>query len=213
VKQIQKINQLETLSYFGVDTISQITDLEGNNLYKNITRWVKQGRLMQLKKGLYTTNRYYNQLTTKNSYLEFISNKLRYPSYLSLEYVLTKNQVLTESVFVYTSISQKTTRSYTNNFGTFTYRTISNALFTGFTIIQKEGFAIAIATKAKALFDYLYLKLYREALITQQMLVELRLNLDEFTAADIQNFSNFCGLSGIKKYKKLPKLLFANHDN
>lgn len=213
VKQVDNLKQLNNLSYFDIEAISQVTGVSDNNLYKNTNRWVKQSLLIQLKRGLYVTTTYYNNLSNTNSYLEFISNKLRYPSYLSLEYVLTKYQILSESVFTYTSITQKTTRAYNNNLGNFTYRNISNSLFTGYTLETKEGFKIAIASKSKALFDYLYLKLYRNNNISKELLNSFRLNLEEFTENDIEEFKSYCVLSDIAKYKTLPKLLFKNNDN
>ena len=207
VKQIRKLEQLENLSYFDTETIAQITELKGNTLYKDISRWVNQKVIIKLKRGVYTTSFYYST-QSNNSYLEFISNKLRYPSYLSLEYVLSKYQILTESVYAYTAITQKSPRSYTNNLGTFSYRNIGKKLFTGYEIIKQDGFDIAIATKPKALFDYLYLKLYRNFCINKSTIDDLRLNLDEFTKQDIKEFSRYCDKSKITKISHIDELIF-----
>ena len=207
MKQVSKLKQLSNLSYFDLETLAQITELEGNTLYKNVFRWINQGLVIQLKRGFYTTQIFASKQNPK-SYLEFISNKLRYPSYLSLEYVLSKYQVLTESVYTYTSITQKSTRTYSNNLGIFSYRSISDSLFTGYKIIKDNNFEIAIATKSKALFDFLYLKLYRKSEITKTMIDDLRLNVDEFTKADKAEFLDFCTSTGIRKFSTLDVLLF-----
>lgn len=207
MKQVNKLKQLENLSYFDTETVAQLTDLTGNALYKNISRWVTQGIIIKLKRGVYTTKTFYVK-QNNTSYLEFISNKLRYPSYLSLEYVLNKYQVLTENVYAYTSITQKSTRSYSNDLGTFYYKNIASSLFTGYTITKQNGFEIAIATKPKALFDYLYLKFYRETNITKSMIDSLRLNLDEFTNKDIKEFAGFCNSTNINKFSNIDKLIF-----
>ncbi len=211
MKQVGKLKQLENLSYFDTATIAQVCELEKNTLYKNISRWIKQGLIIPLKRGVYTTESFYSKQNAK-SYLEFISNKLRYPSYLSLEYVLSKYQILTESVFSYTAITQKSTRSYSNNLGIFSYRNISKSLFTGYSVIKQDGFEIAIATKPKALFDFLYLKLYRNSLITKSMIHDLRLNLDEFTKEEIKEFSDYCKSTAIDKFLNLDKLVFNEYD-
>lgn len=208
MKQVEKLKQLENLSYFDTETLAQLMELEGNTLYKNISRWTKQGLILQLKKGLYTTKSFYSKQQNPKDYLEFISNKLRYPSYLSLEYVLNKYQVLTESVFSYTSITQKSTRSYSNDLGTFSYRKINKSLFIGYSLIKQNGFEIAIATKPKALFDFLYLKLYRNSKISKSMIDDLRLNLDEFTKEEIKEFSDYCSTTTIDKFINLDKLVF-----
>lgn len=213
MKQVQNLQKLKTLSYFDSNTISQVTGVTEHNLNKNVSRWIKQGLLVQLKRGYYTTSIYNNSIQNKNSYLEFISNKLKYPSYLSLEYVLAKNQVLTESIYTFTSISTKKTRIYQNKLGNFSYRNISNKLFTGFNFINKDGFDITIASKAKALFDYLYLKFYREEIITNQMIIDLRLNLDEFTKKEVNEFKKYCNLTQIQKYIKLTQKVFPKYAN
>ncbi|PIY80032.1 MAG: hypothetical protein COY80_05025 [Candidatus Pacebacteria bacterium CG_4_10_14_0_8_um_filter_42_14] len=206
MKQVGKLKQLENLSYFGTETLAQITDLEGNSLYKNISRWLKQDSIIQLKRGLYTTSAF-TQKQNNQSYFELISNKLRYPSYLSLEYVLAKHQMLTESVYSFTSITQKSTREYSSSFGRFSYKKVANALFTGYSLEEKNGFQIATATKAKALFDYLYLKFQRNSIISETMIEDLRLNLDEFTKADIEEFAGYCELATYQKFKKLYRFI------
>jgi len=213
MKQVQNIKKLENLSYFDFETVSQVTSISGNTLYQCINRWLKRGLIITLKKGMFTTNKYIDRLRSKSSYLEFISNKLNYPSYLSSEYVLSLNQVLTESVFAYTSITKKKTNQYSNRYGNFFYRNISDSLFTGFNIVSKDGFDIAIATKSKALFDYLYLKLYRNKVVNKELIDGFRLNLDEFNKNDIKEFKSYCIKTGIKKYIDLPNLLFNSNDN
>jgi len=213
MKQVKKLKQLETLAFFNVTSIKQITSIEGDVLYENISRWIQNGTLIQLKKGLYTTSNYYKNMDKKDIYAEFISNKLKYPSYLSLEYVLSKYQILSESVYSYTSVTKKTPNTYSNILGTFSYRNISDKLFTGFEIFDKGEFEIAIASKSKALFDYLYLKLYRKEEITKEMISDLRLNLEEFNKNDIKEFEKYCNLVNIEKFKTLSKLLFEKNDN
>ncbi len=213
MKQVQKLKQLENLSFFDASAVGQITSLEGEYLYESISRWIKSGFFLQLKKGLYVTSNYYKNLAQKEPYAGFLANKLKYPSYLSLEYVLAKNSILSESVYTYTSVTQKTPKIYSNTLGTFSYRNISEKLFLGFEILDKNGFEVAVATKPKALFDYLYLKFLRKSEITKKDLEELRLNLEDFNKKEMKEFSYYCKLSSILKYQKLPKLLFEKNDS
>jgi predicted transcriptional regulator of viral defense system len=213
MKQVKNMQQLKSLSFFDVSAIGQVTFLQGNYLYESIARWINAGILLQLKKGFYTTNDFYKGLLEKDSYAEFLANKLKYPSYLSLEYVLSKNSVLSESVYTYTSVTRKKPQVFVNSIGSFSYRNISEKLFLGFEIYDKEGFEIAIASKSKALFDYLYLKFFRKSEITKGSIEELRLNLDEFSKKEIKEFAYYCNLTKISKYAKLPKLLFEKNDS
>ena len=88
MNQVNKIKKLENLSYFNKATISQYVNAKTNTLSTDINRWTKNDILIQLKKGFYVTSNYYEKLQNKTLYLEFISNKLKEPSYLSLEYIL-----------------------------------------------------------------------------------------------------------------------------
>ena len=91
MKQVNKLKKLETLSYFDRNAIEQYIDIKPDSLSANINRWIKKGVLIQLKKGLYVTSKYYETVNNKNTYFEFLANRIRVPSYLSLEYVLQKH--------------------------------------------------------------------------------------------------------------------------
>ncbi|MBL7158861.1 hypothetical protein ISS85_00075 [Candidatus Microgenomates bacterium] len=208
MNQVQNLKKFSDLSYFDKNTLSQFIKLSDKSLYAAINRWIKNGKIIQLKKGLYVTGDYIDKMSGKQAYLDFIANRLKFPSYLSLEYVLQKYSVLSESVFSITSITLKSKRIYRNKLGIFIYRSIRESLFTGYAIKKNNGFEIKEATKAKALFDYLYLKLFRIKSPDKQLLNSFRLNLDEFSSEDKREFDDYCQLLGIKKYKKLPLLLF-----
>ena len=66
MKQVEKLKQLENLSYFDTATLAQLCELEGNTLYKNISRWKKQNLIIQLKRGVYTTKSFYSKQNTKS---------------------------------------------------------------------------------------------------------------------------------------------------
>jgi len=55
-----------------------------------------------------------------------------------------------------TSITLKTPRRINNDLGIFSYRKIKSSLFYGYDTIGKGDYLIQEATKAKALFDFLY---------------------------------------------------------
>ncbi|OQA20785.1 MAG: hypothetical protein BWY60_01029 [Actinobacteria bacterium ADurb.Bin346] len=207
MKQVSKLKNLENLSYFGKSTISQYIDIKPESLSADINRWIKEGTLIQLKKGLYTTTNYFERVNDRSLYIEFIANKLRTPSYLSLEYVLQKYSILSEAVYSVTSITNKTGRTYNNILNLFLYRNIKENLFTGFDIMDYNGFKIAQATKAKALFDWLYLKFLRTQNINLAILESIRLNIDGFKSKDFKEFKLYCEMSGVKKYRLLSQII------
>lgn len=212
MNQVQKLKKLDNLSCFDKSALQQFMELSENSLYANIKRWLKQGLIIKLKNGLYVTNNYYLSKEKKEDYVEFIANKLREPSYLSLEYVLQAYGILSEAVYSITSITLKSKNSYTNKLGRFSYRNIKETLFTGFNICEKSDFQIKIATKAKALFDYLYLKFKSIAKITKEELISLRLNLEKISKKDLEEFNQYAKKAGIKKYLCLTKLIGVLRD-
>lgn len=212
MNQVKKLENLESLSYFDKNTLGQFFDLKDNSLYANIKRWLKVGNLIQIKKGLYVTKEYFNLLRDKGAYTEFLANRIRQPSYLSTEYILQKYNILTEAVYAITSISLKSKHIYKNKITTFIYQNIKENLFTGYDIIKRGPFEIFEATKAKALFDYLYLQLLKIKEIDQDILLSYRLNLEELKRRDLNEFARYCKLSKIKKYLALPKLLETLRD-
>ncbi|MBI1871420.1 MAG: hypothetical protein HYS07_09535 [Chlamydiae bacterium] len=207
MNQLNKLKNLEGLSYFDKNTLSQFFDLKDNSLYTNIKRWLKAGKLIQIKRGLYVTQDYFKSLKDKEGYVEFLANRIHQPSYLSTEYILQKHNILTEAVYAITSISLKSKRIYRNKITTFIYQNIKDNLFTGYNIIKRGPFEILEATKAKALFDYLYLQLLKTKEIDQELLLSYRLNLEELKSKDLREFARYCKLSKMKKYLTLPKLL------
>lgn len=212
MNQVNQLKKLASLSYFKKNSLSQVVSGSDNALYTNIKRWIKKGDLIQLKRGLYVTPQYCERLFDKSRYSEFLANKLREPSYLSLEYVLQKHGILTDAVYAFTSVTLKIKQRYENRFGVFLYRNINEKLFTGFCNISTEGYQILEATKAKALFDYLYFKLLRVKNIDDASLISLRLNLDNFSSRDWNEFSRYCRDVNVKKFETLSKKIRGAYD-
>ncbi|MDP2600829.1 MAG: hypothetical protein Q8P84_08890 [Deltaproteobacteria bacterium] len=120
-----------------------------------------------------------------------------YAVYLSLEYVLQKYNLLTEATFAFTSITPKTTRRYTNALGAFYYHSVKKDLFFGFEPKHYGKNVIYEASLAKALFDYIYLRM--TDLDSDKIIDELRLNWRNLKDKDLKLFYRITQKSGIKK--------------
>ncbi len=84
------------LPYF---TVQGLAPLNVKEYYLKIilSRLKERGEVVSLKRGLYVSSDYLEVIKRKNlwdQYLEFISGVLYSPSYLSLEYVLNENNIL-----------------------------------------------------------------------------------------------------------------------
>lgn len=206
--KINKIMSLvRSLPYFTIDDISTV---ENNKTYLKILfyRYKKAGKIIGLKKGMYVSAEYINKLKIQglfSSYLEFISNILYSPSYISLDYILYMYNILTEIPVNFTCVSRNKTTAFSSEFGNFFYHKIKDKLFCGFEIIKEGKLIIYKATKAKALFDYLYFR--KNFLNNNESIEELRLNMDNFNKKDITEFKKYLKIDNSKKMKDIFNLL------
>ncbi len=170
-----------------------------------LARRVKAGHILRLKNGVYMHHRFYERHRQDAAFSAIISAILLPQSYLSLEYVLQQNGILTEITYPITAITTKNTHVIDNAAGDFVYRHIRPELYRGFHIAEAYGIPYAQATLAKALFDYLYLRpLGTRASPTSLSLAgELRLNLDDFTSQECDEFAGYVAISGKPKMRNI----------
>ena len=203
------LSLIKEFPYFKIENLKGLTDKE-SYLKIFLSRFEKKEKVFRLKKGLYVSRNFIDKIEKKgefSSYLEFLANILYSPSYLSLEYVLNKFNALTEAPFNFTSISRKKTAHFSNKFGNFFYHKIKAQLFCGFEIKKKGNFTICEATKAKALFDFLYLR--KNSILDKKAIEELRINIEVFNNKDKKEIEKYIKLEGTKKLKNIFNWLFA----
>jgi len=202
------MEQINKLPYFNKVTAGMALKIAGQNLDYWIKTRIKNGEIIQIKKGMYVTKLYILTINEKQKYYEYLANTIRYPSYLSLEYVMSLSGLIPEGVYSYTSITLKSSRTFVNELGNFSYRNLKNKLFTGFTATELNDYKVSIASKAKALFDFLYLKSFKSSRLMRIELLEgLRINWDEITDIDKEEFKYYVNLSASTKMKKVVKIL------
>ena len=209
--KIEKIFALvKELPYFNLETLSLF---EPNKTYLKIllSRYEKKNRVIRLKKGMYVSRDYLNEIEKKDLfsfYSEFVANILYEPSYLSLDYVLYQNNLLTEVPKNFTSITINKTTSFFNEIGNFLYHKVKDKLFCGFLILKEGNFNIFKATKAKALFDFLYLR--KNEIVNEKSIEELRLNLENISKNELKELKKYIELEGSKKMREIYGIIKAN---
>ena len=202
------LTHIKTLPEFNFDDLSPLR-INRNYLKIILSRQLKNRKVIRLKKGLYVSEEYIQKIKNLgqlSSYTEFIANSLHQPSYLSLDYVLSQHEILTGLPFNFTSISHKKTLSLSNDFGNFFYHKVKEKLFTGFKVEKDGDWFVFKATKAKALFDYFYLR--KNHLLDKTSLRALRLNLHNFNQADRKEFLQYLRLENSKKMTLITHWLF-----
>jgi len=208
------LSALEHLPYFTIEAVKQLMDdgsYSPGSIQTALYRWMRAGHIIQLKKGVYMTSRFHDLHHAETDFSAAVSTILLPQSYLSLEFVLQRHGLLTDVTYPVSAVTFKNTRVIENNLGAFIYRHIKTALFTGFTIRDFHGIPFAIASPAKALFDLLYLRLAPSALKTRDMNLaeELRLNLDELTLEERDEFRGYIHLSNSNKMQAILRNLEA----
>lgn len=202
------LNKFTDRPYFTIFALRQ--EGEGmplQDLYNYISRWVKSGELIRLKNGLFTTREFRLKTSGDFTYPELIANVLCQPSYISSFYVLNKYSMLSESPVIISSTTLKTPRIFQNEIGGYSYKNINKRLYTGF--VEQYGTAgsvILIATKAKALFDYLWERLGNLAPEDPNMVEELRINWEQMEEKDWVEFKKYCFLANKKMQKMFPEI-------
>lgn len=156
-----------------------------------LSRSVANKEIILLKNGVYITTDFYEKNKDKTSYLFYLANILRTPSYISSWTALQYYGLTTEAINTITCVSEKITRDYETKIGTFSYHSINKKLFKDF-VLKKEDFEYYIATPAKALFDLLYFKTnqFRGVSFEQiDLLIEsLRIDIEEMAEEDKNAF-------------------------
>ncbi|MBU0579151.1 hypothetical protein KJ628_04250 [Patescibacteria group bacterium] len=207
MRSLDRLAIIDQKPYLTKRELALLWNKRGKNLDNKVQTLLGKGELISLKNGLYVTKTYLQRQLGNIAYVEFIANILYYPSYLSLEYVLQKENIIPEAIYDFTSITNKTTRRYQNKLGSFSYRSLKPELFIGYREIGFNGsHMIKIATKTKALFDWLYLKTFTISL-SQELKFDLRINWELFDKNDVIEFGQYAAVSQVKKMNQIYKII------
>ena len=206
------LSSLDSFPYFTIEAVKQLLGEESvvtGSIRTNLYRWMKAGQIIQLKKGVYMTRRFFDLHCEDEDFSAMVSAILIPQSYLSLEYILQRNAILTDITYPVSAITIKQTRVFENQLGTFSYRHIKEDLYLGFSISETFRIPIARATLAKALFDFLYLRPWknRGRMADYNLAEDLRLNLEEFSKNDRVEFAEFVEMSKSRKMDRILKNL------
>ncbi len=206
------LSSLDSLPYFTIEAVKQLLGDEpmaAGTIRTALYRWIKAGHILRLKKGVYMTQRFFEHHRADADFAPMVSAILIPQSYLSLEYILQQNAILTEITYPVSAVTRKQTRVFENDLGTFSYRSIKAVLYQGFTISEFMGIPFAQATVAKALFDFLYFRPWPRSDLsaTVSLAEDLRLNLEDFSENDLFEFATFVEISKSKKMDQILKSL------
>ena len=203
---INKVNQ--EIPFIRKDNFRILFEgIRDNSYNQNIKNWLKTEKIISLKRGLYIFSSYWNKCQTKDEYLNYLSSVIYYPSYVSKETVLARYGMLTEAVYGISAVSLKTSRIFSSKIARFGYSKIKESLFTGFVEQYFLNNKYYIATKSKALFDYLYFYKRKMKIVNEHTVNELRINFENMKNNDWQEFEGYLEISGSVKLEKIYKII------
>lgn len=150
------VSFLEKVSDLPVFTVRFLS--AGENLAQirlQINRWVNDGKIIRLHKGLYTLAEPYRKVASEPF---SIANSLKRASYVSLHSALSGYTMIPEFVPAVTSITTGRPQTIETPLGRFEFRHVSKKYFWGYQQVElKFGQTAFIACPEKALLDLIYL--------------------------------------------------------
>jgi predicted transcriptional regulator of viral defense system len=158
---------------FPVINIADVKTAFSDFDHRRIYEWQKAGYIKKIIRNYYM----FTDKTLNGEEVCFIGNKLREPSYISMEYALNHYSLIPEAVFVFTSVTTRNTASFETVIGNFDYKSIKRSLFFGYILKGREKAKYKIAEPEKAILDFLY---SRSDLKSESDIKELRINKDVY---------------------------------
>jgi predicted transcriptional regulator of viral defense system len=202
---------LEDIPYLNKATLATIIGRQGEALNYWVKRLVQTGVIIPLKRGLFISKTFLLKIKGQpillDKYREYLAGVLRSPSYISLEYALAKHGIITDVPYAITAITIKSSRTFTNDLGTFIFRSVKERLFCGYKEILFKDKRYYIATPAKALFDLVYLRKFVKQEMEQELEEGLRINWETFTKDDLKELEKFVELSDKRKMEKFLSII------
>jgi predicted transcriptional regulator of viral defense system len=144
-------------------------DVDPKGIRLQLSRWVKRGKIYQLRRGVYCVAPPYQKV---KPHPFVVANYLQQASYVSLQSALSHYGLIPEIVNTTTSISTGRPERVETPLGVFEFHHVKTQLLFGYQMIDLGGQEALVATPEKALLDLIYLQSMGE---TPAYLKELRL--------------------------------------
>lgn len=192
------LHYVQSAPWFDLALLSQLSGEPKRQLAVQLHHWGSQGKLMTLRRGLYSLTDLYRKSPLSPLRL---ANELYRPSYLSGLWALSYYGIIPEKTVTYTSVTTRVTRTFQNPLGTYAYSSLKEEFFFGF-VSARIGEAVWIAEPEKALLDYWHLT---PGKWTEDRLGEMRFqNLEQL---NLKNLSDYAERWASPRLKRAVKTL------
>ncbi len=130
-------------------------DVDLTDLGRQLSRWVKSGNLIQLRRGVYALAERYQKISP-HPFL--VANRMKRASYVSLQSALGYHGLIPEYVPSVISVTTGRPENLSNPLGAYIFKHIKKSLFFGYKAYDLGDRQSAfIALPEKALLDLVYL--------------------------------------------------------
>ncbi len=151
------IGEFSERPFFELGDVRQIASNSERVLKNQLSRWVKQGKLLRLRREKYLLGSDYRKFTPSTY---FIANYLYRPSYVSIASALQYYDLIPEAVAEVQSVTPRHGREWGTDLGRFEYRSIKQDRFWGYREEVLDQFPgqnrFFIAKPEKAILDLMY---------------------------------------------------------
>ncbi len=135
---------------FSLSDLVLLTGDRRSSLSVQLSRLVASGVIERPARGWYA-----NPFTPPSD--EEVAMVIREPSYLSLEYALSRHGILSQQARVLTLVTTRLPYTFRTGDGVFEYHQVKRSLFRGY---RREG-EVLVAEPEKALLDLIYVRFVR----------------------------------------------------
>jgi predicted transcriptional regulator of viral defense system len=142
------------LECFDLQTLVQGFGESRDTIRVQLSRWMKTGKLIGLRQGMYTLPDHYRRISVTAPSL---ANQMYRPSYLTGLWALGFYDLIPERVVWLTSVSPRVPRTFENPYGVFIYQWIKQDAFFGSTTVRHAQRDVVVAEPEKALLDHWHL--------------------------------------------------------
>ena len=143
--------QFEKYPVFSVQEIEKIYP-DWNRM--NLRNWQQKKYILKLRNSWYS----FADKEFDEFFLYYAANKIYSPSYISLESALYYYGFIPEASFSISSVSTLKTERFSNNLGNFIYSSIKKECFFGYELKTNNNITVKMASREKAILDFLYLR-------------------------------------------------------
>lgn len=174
-------------------------DVDPNHIRRQLTRWTNAGRIIQLRRGLYSLAPPFHKV---KPHPFTVANRMVPGSYVSCQSALAHYNLIPEYTPSVVSVCSSRPRSWDTPLGTYFYRHVQRKYLFGYSRLKvSETQQAIVAAPEKALLDLIYLTPGGDS---KEHIQSLRLqNLDQLSELELEKFADGFGKPKLRRAIKI----------